>query len=783
MKKREWISLIILAMTVMPAVLIGIGQVYLTGVDGDRLKRTETLWLLFETAVLFFAAVLVLCRAKTNRLRVGLLALIASGFLWLHQAFTPVVVSGLYLAVIIKCGSGIRKLFEGKSPFPEYFLVSRKGEAAVCGRTLMADFTLGSGTMILLFCLMSLAGVGSIPWTRIGAGIFLAAVLLVERKGKKSGAKERSQAAENPGLTEEKCSAGRRRLFWTSKRNLALSTAIFTAFIFAMLLLQAGRMNICADYDSLHYGLRSEYILNDGDGIYENMGSINVVYTYSKGLETLLLPISGLPSYSFFLSFQLWMTLGILFAASEIVKLFAGRRSGLLCMVLLAAIPGITNMGITAKTDSATAFFQLIMIYFLLLYIRRQKTNLLVLAGDAFFMTMVLKPTALVFSTVLAGTAFVCMAVMRRFKISFKEPFFLSWIPMILMWGLVWLRTWLLTGLPVTSVFYSIWQKLGFAARYPFHFDSLPSNGGALFSLSGLKHLLKRIHGVLLAPVGEDMAHVRIAWGTPLILVFLVMLLLPLLADMKKNGRKEKNSLLCLVFMFLTNGAVSLAALYLLWQVDGNYFILLYALAAILAVIVIGKLENPFLKHAVIKLLIPVILFNVSVTAVSNWKGTLGLSPWKLCHAGYYDHWAAEKERMEHAGNEGIWDILAEDPENRVVVFGEQPEMLMFPCNTQSYTDIEGSGGNFYISASPEAMVSFFDYAGVDYVYLGSGYLKPGSEGWRNVTAMIERGYITDLIYENGNGLGRFVKEPETSEQAAEALAEFGEKYWPGEQQ
>ena len=63
-----------------------------------------------------------------------------------------------------------------------------------------------------------------------------------------------------------------------------------------MVLLQAGRMNICADYDSLHYGLRSEYILNDGDGIYEDLGSVNVVYTYSKGLEILLLPVLYLRS-------------------------------------------------------------------------------------------------------------------------------------------------------------------------------------------------------------------------------------------------------------------------------------------------------------------------------------------------------------------------------------------------------------------------------------------------------------------------------------------------------
>ncbi|MFR8166470.1 MAG: glycosyltransferase family 39 protein [Enterocloster sp.] len=116
-----------------------------------------------------------------------------------------------------------------------------------------------------------------------------------------------------------------------------------------------------------------------------------MVYTYS-GPGILLLPISGLPSYSFFLSAQLWMTVGLLLTARKIAGLFVNRRHGLLCLALLASVPGIMNMSITAKTDSATALFQLIMIYFLLLYIKRQKTYWLVLAGNAFFMTMVLNP-------------------------------------------------------------------------------------------------------------------------------------------------------------------------------------------------------------------------------------------------------------------------------------------------------------------------------------------------------------------------------------------------------
>lgn len=147
-----------------------------------------------------------------------------------------------------------------------------------------------------------------------------------------------------------------------------------------------------------------------------------MVYTYSKGLETLLLPISGLPSYGFFLSFQIWMTIGVLIASGQIVELFVGRRYAVGCMALLSCIPGIMNMSITAKTDSMTVFMQLVMLLFLLLYIRRQRSDYLILAVDAYLMTLVLKPTALVFSTAAAGTVglYILFTKQLKFKIQRK---------------------------------------------------------------------------------------------------------------------------------------------------------------------------------------------------------------------------------------------------------------------------------------------------------------------------------------------------------------------------
>lgn len=753
MKKREWFSLFILALTVAAAIQIGIRTIYITGVDGIRLMQPETKSMLTEVAVLFAAVFVSLYFVKQTKIRFGLLLVVASVFTWLHQAFLPMVVSGIYLIVIIRAGSGLRFLLDKEKILEEYKIA-----------TGLADFTLGAVALILLYCLMSLTGIGSIPATRIAAVLIGIATLFPMFPGNAN--RKTLRECRNAGNTN----------------HIPADAALLIAFIFAMVLLQVGRMNICADYDSLHYGLRSEYVLNDGGGIYENLGSINVVYTYSKGLETLLLPISGLPSYSFFLSFQMWMTMGILLASGELVRMFSCQKSAMLCMALLASIPGIMNMGITAKTDSATALFQMIMAYHLLQFVKNGRTGHLALTGNAFLMTMVLKPTALVFSTILAGTAFIYLWITGTFKVNVKDRFLLSWIPAIAMWLLIWLRTVMFTGLPVTSVFTSIWTKLGFEVKYPFKFDSMPSNGGEGLK-AAVKHFLKRLYGVLLAPVGEDMAHVRIAWGTCLLLVFLVLFVFALIVRTKKIEKENVRPITCLAAMFVTNGMISLAALYLLWQVDGNYFILLYCLFMILAAIILGNLESSLLMVSIVALLAPVMLFNVSVTAVSNWSGTLGLSPVKVAHWGYYDHWKENKENMIRKGNEEIWEILAENPETRVLVYGHQPEMLMFPCNAQSYTDIEGSGGNYYVSASAKGLVDYFEYAEIDYVYLCGGYLRPGTEAWKFVVEMIELGHLTEIFYENGNALARFALEPSVPEDPDDVLERFSQYYWAGEQQ
>ena len=75
MKRRECASLIILALAAVPALLVAIGQVYVTGVDGIRLRRTETIDLLTEIAVLFLLYLFTIWKIESNRIRTGAVCL------------------------------------------------------------------------------------------------------------------------------------------------------------------------------------------------------------------------------------------------------------------------------------------------------------------------------------------------------------------------------------------------------------------------------------------------------------------------------------------------------------------------------------------------------------------------------------------------------------------------------------------------------------------------------------------------------------------------------------
>ena len=207
---------------------------------------------------------------------------------------------------------------------------------------------------------------------------------------------------------QERKAIPNREAFWQAVLPDTFPQALLWAFILTMVLLQAGRLNIELDYDSLHYGLRSGFVLDNGKGIYENLGMNNLVYSYSKGLEVLNLPLSGTPTYGFVLAFSFWTTVGTVLLAGHIGGRNGGKTMALWTAAVCAAIPGIMNMAVSAKSDSITLLYQLIIYDFLCLAIGKkeqgkQAVPWLLFAVAAYIVTLVFNYATWSFSYGLTG--------------------------------------------------------------------------------------------------------------------------------------------------------------------------------------------------------------------------------------------------------------------------------------------------------------------------------------------------------------------------------------------
>ena len=602
------------------------------------------------------------------------------------------------------------------------------------------------------------------------------------------------------------------------------------AFALPFFILQMNRSNVALDYDSLRYGLRSAYVLFP-EGFFSAHGQINSVYSYPKGLELLTYPLNYLPGYGFLLSFSLWTYLVLALVFGLLLFHFQKNRKklylGILCFFLLSSVG---NMSLTMKTDLFTLLLQLSALYFFLKRKRLQSCFLL-------FFSYSFKPTAVVFSTLL-GIVFLLTMLLeflgkRNTKTNTKENIninantginsntnhntiqakgekWTSELPFVLFslvyTGLITLRTFLITGLPFSTTFTGIFKAIGFHVNWPFNLDAHVDYSGELsFSESALS-FFRRLFSFLFYPVGEDMEHVAIAWSGvlfPLILLFALWQCfsigrkclpgknsLPrgnsLLGRNSSSGREaflcrgsEEASLweyLPLSLSFLVIMSFSLLSFVMLWQIDGNYYILWESLALLLCFSG-GNLQEKNLQEenaqknlqeerpqeenaqknlqeerlqeenaqkglmktntagskGFILLLkafffFPFYLAAFLSTITTSWAGAVGFTPIDLANKGYYDHALVELENQGEKGSLPAFLEMTKIPRHHVLAFAETPECYRIPCNVQSITDVEGSGGSPGLYDSPLYFAWFLKWSDTDYVYLEQSFLHDERE-------------------------------------------------------
>lgn len=716
----------------------GIG-LWIMGPLRKILVDQATAVMLAEVAVIFLWNLWCLRRTENPRGQVlGCLAGILV-FTWCHRALVPLAVTAVYAGVLLMAGRLLRRLSAR---------LTGKTTGLPAAEAAGLDLILGSALWIVLVCAVSLTGNGGLRLWRLLAvalGGFCLGFMLCERPQRAPGHAQRFGA-------------------FLPETNLQAALA---AFALTMVMVQAGRLNISLDYDSLHYGLRSAYVLDNGRGIYEDLGMINLVYTYPKGLEVLALPLSGTPTYGFVLSLSFWATVGILLLAGHIAGRRGGKNRKFWAMAMMSAVPGIMNMAATAKSDNVTLLFQLLFFDFVCCALgaegeKEERQPWFFMGLSAYLLTLVLKPTAIVFSTVMAGVCLFCLIWRRKFRIRAAAwGYLLPFLPAAAVAGL-WYRTWKFTGVPVTSIFAGLFEKIGFQVRLPYSFTHVIGNPASLSAGEKFGRLFRRLWGMAALPLGEDMDHVIIAWGTGLIAVLLFLWVCWFFVFVRKGGLRRipaagtafSGQSFCEALLIPTLGLACIYSIYTLSQVDGNYFILFYAILIISAA-GLGRLgtRRSDLERNLSGLIVPLLIANVFVTCCTSWAGTPGFTPIAIRHKGYYDHRAEQQERFKESGVDALVGLLT--PGSRVVAFGEHPEVLALPCSVQSYYDITGSGGNVYLVKKLDYFKWYLDISGIEYIFAEREYLRTHDRAGEIIRYMIEDGSLTDLVWEGDNLLGR----------------------------
>lgn len=702
----------------------------------EQLKDWRTAAMFAEAAILF-VSLSFLRRFGRREYRAGGILFVASFFLWTHRIFLPIFVSGLWMTGLWIIGEAL-------------LFLPRKNGGTICHSPVIRsaqNFLTGCAFYIALVSLLSFTLNGGVGTAKKAAVFSVLLALLYLLFCHIFGGRPITYC-ERERETISKETAAKEETF--ERIGIAVLT---------LLLIHAGRMNITLDYDSLRYGLRSEYVLDSGGGIFQNLGLVNTVYFYPKGLEILALPLSGTVTYGFVLAFSWWCSVFLLLVIREIGCLAKNRTAGNCAALLAASVPGIMNLSTSAKTDMITLLFQLFFVLHVLEGMKRrnkERFSLLAFGFLSLFMTLCFKPTAPVFSGGLV-LSLVIFKLGKRGEQRMDEeatkkeiavkPWILPLVLSVLSVFFVTARTVCLAGYPLVSVFTGIFEKLGFAGRYPFVSSGIHHASGGFSGGIGVAECLRRLFLLLLSPVGEEGLHIRIAWGTPLFLVCLTCIFFCFPLRRERDAEHFLKEALAVQLLLL------LISLRFLYQIDGNYYNLSYSLAAITAAVVCETR-----RKSVISFTFPALLSAAFFTCLTNWSGSRGFTEWKWNHYGFYDHKADVAADMIRKAKEPIYRYLSNAPHIRLLAMSEDPNCYLFPCRVESYADVSGSGGNVFLVKTLHAFKAYLDFSEVSYLYAEETYLKAHERAEEIVRFMEEDGSIVPLISQEGNTLYAYRK-------------------------
>lgn len=462
-------------------------------------------------------------------------------------------------------------------------------------------------------------------------------------------------------------------LFLAKQRTLArtvvdwLSSAPWSQRALSLLVLwillwQLARSVRTADYDSVWYGLRPEYVLMGQRSIFEDVGFGHFVYYYPKLMELLFLPLSGFRQYSFILDGNvgvLGLTLLTTYRLSR--ELRASTNESLAFSAAVGALPVVSNMATVSKGDLLSCLCILLAALFWTIAYKKQSAGYAIMGLAVGGLSPAARLTAfLYFPPVLAGFALVLLS---RFIGKKSRP---KWLglesaplkgPALVLTGsflvvaCVFWRTYWVTGVPTYPLMVGVWQKLGFSPHYPW---TLYERTGAYVELGvrTLNDVWERWYKYLITP-GEYPIY-TVAWpGSSA--AFLLPLTVGTFVFRSRTWRLPWFVAAAAPVMMIGLGYGTFGRF---WhghgEGDGNYFMVPVVMALMASYAVMVRLPK-ITRHILIGALAILSTGQLLVGFVTHWSWETGTAPFSLDWTQPLSE--SDTRRETRLKNAGAWEL------------------------------------------------------------------------------------------------------------------------------
>lgn len=486
------------------------------------------------------------------------------------------------------------------------------------------------------------------------------------------------------------------------------------SFLAAFCLALFAKASVVIDYDSLWYGLQASEVLVGEGSLYRSQGLVAVVHHYPKLYESLALPFAGLGSTSlvFGLGVVSWGML-VLTVIALLEEFGVGRTLRLWGGALLATLPALANVSVTAKGDVFSAWMLVTAMLALLRYSRGLAGIWLWVAAAAIALGVLSRLSNLPYAGLL-GLFIVWNGVRRRGEGILAGPCLVLGALTGALVAAVLARTLLITGVALIAPNELVKLQLAAGMHLREPVGLLPQFGTGVPRLP----LLEGLWGILFEPARYP--HLLISW-TANFWLFLPLAIL-ILAGPRPFARGRDVGLPPMLLLGLSFFPVMFGYRFAVPAGDGNYFIVPIVAMAVWALAIVPSMHGIARRGLTILLAV----FAVTGASISFVTGSWGPGtrsfdlelervPFELAQR--------RKEAIHKAGLKGVDRFFAGmSPGTRVIglepsgLRAEAPNGWWLPVQ---YEPVEGFGWqNPTIVGTQANFVRYLDEAGIEYVVI-----------------------------------------------------------------